>query len=476
MRFNAAQHVSGVLTSKQSPRGQAGYQTLFCTQDLIAPDEMRIIERQVQYSSAREGKATWQSYRVSDHRHVISRIIPISEPDEFGRQGRFFSHSLIFGGSGGLQVDEFLFDLLRPSEFLSSLDKVLASDGLKTGHIPAASVDVKGEWVKEARTSLRDWSGPHLNQLYMLMSDPRQLIEHGQSVALVGTDEEIVAALRVAFLLTPVSTRKFCSFDTNAPVSNEQSDITFWGRGVQEAVGASYIINAALREITFSTSSWALADGFSLEKVSPALGRAILDRLKRPSEQMLSCLLNRKYDAFIAEPVYQALLHESDLTLTGSELEFLTQFTQAHSGLALLLSLISENESQRLATLAAMDLRSYKQRLRELRTRPDVKPWQLLSPVFMYTWFDLLRGTYSMDDITTTLAMVAKYGDKQDRQHIGTIHEHLDSGERQALGKWLRSSPHDFGDLQSNLDKPDGARANNTEDSWWRRVLHPFRK
>jgi hypothetical protein len=476
MRVHAAQHVSGVLTSKQSPRGQAGYQTLFYTQEQVAPDEMRIIERQVQYSSAREGKATWQSYRVSDHRHVISRIIPISEPDEFGRQGRFFSHSLIFGGSGGLQVDEFLLDLLRPSEFLSSLDEVLASDGLKTGHIPAVSLDVKRERVKEAQTSLRDWSGPQLNQLYMLMSDPRQLIEQGRYVALVGSDEEIVAALKVAFLLTPVSARKICSFDTNARGGNESSTITFWGRGVSAAGPASYIIDAARREIAISDSSALLADGFSLEMVSAALRGVILDRLDRPSEQMLYCLLNRKYAAFIAEPIYQALLHESDLTLTGTELELLTRFNQIHSGLALLVALKSGDESQRLQTLAAMDLSSYKQRLGELRTRGDFKPWQVFSPIFMPAWFDLLRGTYSIDDITTTIATVADHGSKQDREYVGAIHEYLNPGERQALGRWLRSSPHDFGDLQAALDKPVSTRANHTGNSSWRRVLNPFRK
>ena len=54
MKITAAQHVSGMLTSKQSPRGQAGYQTLFYTRELLAPGEVRVIERPVQYSSARD--------------------------------------------------------------------------------------------------------------------------------------------------------------------------------------------------------------------------------------------------------------------------------------------------------------------------------------------------------------------------------------------------------------------------------------
>src|SRR5262249_9193917 len=154
----------------------------------------------------------------------------------------------------------------------------------------------------------------------------------------------------------------------------------------------------------------------SLDKVSPALGRAILERLKVPSEPMLSALLNRRYAAFIAEPIYYALMLESDLPLSQDELEFLSQFQQAHSGLALLLSLKTGNESQRLQTLAAMDLHSYVHRIRELRATTVLKPWQALSPVFMSTWRELFRGRYSIEDIGAAIGAVAKHGDKKDRE------------------------------------------------------------
>lgn len=479
MKINAAQHVSGVLTSKQSPRGQAGYQTLFYTCELLAQDEIRIIERQAQYSFAQEGKAKWQSYRLTPQRHVVSRIIPISEPDEFGRRGRFFTHSLICDVLGGQQFDEALFDLLQPQDFLSALDKVLASDGMKTGHSLAISVDVKKTWVKESQSLLREWSGEQLNRLYMLMSDPRQLIEQGQYVALVGSEAQILEVLKVAFLLTSPTARRFCSFDTGASSGDVESEVKFWGRGLSAAGAARYVIDAARRQVTIPESPMLLAGGFSPEQVSAPLRRAILARLNQPSEHMLHCLINRKYAAFIGEPIYNALLHETDLPLTATDLELLIPFGQTHRGLNLLLALKSGNEAQRLQTLAAMDVQSYKECVRELRTRPDFKPWQVFSPDFIPTWFAFFRGEYSMDDLTTAITQVAEYGSARDRKYVESIHERLDQSQRQALGLWLKASPHRFEALQAALDNPVNTKASGNSagklNSLIRRVL-PFGK
>jgi hypothetical protein len=458
MQLSAAQHVSGVLTSRQSRTGQAGYQTIFYTHDLLTPDEIRIIERQAQLSFAADGQTKWQSYRLTSNRHVISRLIPIAEPDEFGRRGRFFAHSLIFDAANGTQIDETLFDLLETARFFVSLDKVLASGAMSDGNIPALAIECKRRWVKEAENSLRDWSGEQLDQLYLLMRDPRQLLDQRQYVTLVGNESEILAALKVAYLLAPASARRFCSFDTRAAGRIEQSDIAFWGRGVQAVETADYVIDGGRREVRIRAGSPVLANGFSLEKVSPALGRAILERLKLLSEPMLSSLLNRRYATFIAEPIYYALLLESDLPLSQSELEFLSQFQQAHSGLALLLSLKTGNESQRLQTLAAMDLHSYVRRIRELRSTTVLKPWQALSPVFMSTWRELFRGNYSIEDIGAAIGAVAKHGDKQDREYIENIHEYLDSEERTSVSAWLKASPYDFPRLQARLDKPVSER------------------
>lgn len=479
MKITAAQHVSAMLTSRQSPRGQAGYQTLFYTRELLTPDELRLIEGRVQCGPARDGKVRWQSYRLGA-RHVISRIVPVAEPDEFGRRGRYFTHSLVCDVPDAQQFDAGLFGLLRAQNFLPSLGRVLASDELKTGHIPATRLNVGDAWDEEKQSRLRDWSGEQLNRLYMLMSDPGQLTAQGHHVALVGNEEQVLEALKVAFLLTPAPSRKFCSFDTGASGSDAPSGMTFWGCGSETAGGSSHVIDAARRQVTISESSPLRASYFSPEQVSAHLREAIIARLSRPSENMLRCLVSRKYAAFIVEPVYQSLLREAELPVTPSDLELLSPFGGAHHGLGLLLALRSGDDAGRLRALAAMDAPSYKEHVRQLRTRPDFEPWQAFSPIFMLTWFDLFRGAYCLDDLTTAIAKVAEHGSRQDRDYVETIHEHLDSAQRQALGRWLKTSTFRFNRLQAALDKPVNAMAGDSRAGksrpLLRRILRPSGK
>lgn len=481
MKITAAQHVSGMLTSEQSPRGQGGFQTLFYTREQLTPDEVRVIERNVQYSSSPDSEAKWQSYRLSDRRHVISRIVPISEPDEFGRQGRYFTHSLIYDVQDAQQFDAMILGLLRRQNFFSSLDKVLAADAVKTGDVRAKIVEAGSEWINEAVNCLRSWPGEQLNQLYMLMSDPGQLTERGQHVALVGNEEQILEALKVAFLLTPFAARKFCSFNTNASESDTAPDRTFWGHGSETAGGSSYVIDGARREVAIPESSPLRANGLSPEGLSAPLRNAIAVRLDQPSEDMLRCLVERRYTTFIGELMYQTLLQETGLSLTTVDLELLSPFGRAHDGLRLLLALKSGNDAQRLQTLAAMDnKRSYEERSRQLRTLHDFKPWQVFSPVFMYTWFDLFRGAYSIDDLTIAITQVAEHGSELDREYVESIYQHLDQTQRQTLGSWLKASRLRFDRLQASLDEPvragTGERSNGKPHSFLRRVLLRFGK
>lgn len=480
MNVDAAQHVSGVLTSKQSARGRAGYQTLFYTRELLTPDQISIIESQVQNNSTREGNSKWQFYGLTDERYVISRIIPIPEPDEFGRQGRFLTHSLIFNVPVGYQLDDALFELLNSQRFFSSLDAALASESLQSGHIQHLSLVLKRQWINETESLMREWSGEQLNQLFMLMSDPRQVTEQGHHVTLVGSEAQILSVLKVAFLLTPPAARKFCTFDTDVSGSDGPSGITFWGHGMPSPVGAAnYWIDAAKRQVIIPELSPLRAAGFSPEQFSMPLRKAIAAQFSRPSEHMLRSLLHHQYEAFTSEPIYRALLHEPDLPLTTTDLELLSAFGKKHLGLELVLALKSGNESQRLQALAAPDdSRSYKELVREFRAWPDFKPWQVFSPVFMSTWFEIFRGEYTLDHLITAVTKVSEHGTAQDRKYVLDIHTHLDLTERQELRQRLKASPHRFDKLLAALDK--SIKASNSAagkpHSLLRRILHLSKK
>lgn len=477
MKITAAQHVSGMLTSRQSPKGQAGYQTLYYTREMLTAHEVSVIERRVQYASARDGKAKWQSYRLSALRHVISRIVPIFEPDEFGRRGRYFTHSLVCDVRNEQQFQTTLGDLLRAQNFFPSLDKVLAADGMKSGHIPAATLEAGNGSSGKDWSCLRGWRGEQLNRLYMLTQDPRQLTKQGEHVAFVGSEEQILEALKVALLLTPSGARESCSFDTNAPGTDAPSDFTFWGRGSELAGSASYVIDAANREVRIPQSSRVRANGFSFDEVSAPLRHIVNEQLDQPTTDMLRHLAEHKYATFVGEVMYRTLLRETGLSLTEADLKLLSPLGETHNGLRLLLALKSGNDAQRLKTLAAIDGRpSYEEQVRQLRVRHDFRPWQVFSPVFMRSWFDLFRGTYGMDDLTTAITRVAEHGSRQDQKYIESLHEYLDPARRQELSTWLKASKLHLKRLQAAMDKSVKARASRKPRSFLRRILHPFGK
>jgi hypothetical protein len=481
MRINVAQHVSAVLTSKQSPRGRGGYQTILCTEGSLSDDQIYTLERQVQYVPARDAGGRWQSYRLAPQRHIITRIVPIPEPDESGRWGRFFSHSLIFDTTGRREFDEVMLDLLQPRHFYSSLDRILSAEGLKTGHIPTASFDVDGEWTREARGLLGQWTGEQLNLISMLTNNPRELIEQGQYIALLGDEARILDALKVVFLLTSPEARRFCAFDTYVTGSEPHPDLPLWGRGFPAAApeGTTFVIDTVRRQVTIPEPSPVRENRFSPEQLSPPVRQLIDRRLNQPSEQMLKYLSERRYSSFVGELGYRSLLHGEEVPLTETDLELLLPFGRSHRGLGLLLALKSGNEEERLRTLADIPNRAeYKQRIGELKTRPDVKAWQLFLPSLMHTWFDVLRTDYTMEDITRAVASVAEHGSTKEREQLICLDEQLDGGQRRELATWLKASSHRLEHLQAALNKPAptnrGGRSGGKSNSFWRRLRRSF--
>lgn len=479
MRFDAAQHISAVLTAKQSPRGRGGYQTIMRTEGALTDEDVYLLERQAQYIPAHGSGVRWQSYRLDARRHVITRIVPIDEPDEAGRRGRFFSHSLVIDAAGRGAFDDFVLDLLQTRNFLPSLDRVLAAEGVRTGHIGAAAVEARAEWARDARSLLRDWPGESLNNLSALTADPRGLSEQGQHVVLTGGETQVLQALKVVFLLTPPAERRHCSFDTNVVGSEPHPDVPLWARGYPSAASAApLLIDAARHQVT--VPEWLLAreNHFSLEQFSPPVRELIGRRFNRPTERMLDCLGTRRYEAFVGELAYESLLAGSDPALTDSDLEALLPFARSHSGLGLLLALKSGDEPRRLGALASVrDWSEYRQRLGELRGRPGVEDWQLFSPGFMSTWFGAV-GDYNMDDIKRAVASVAEHGSDEDREQLICLDECLAGGRRRELAAWIAASPFRLDRLQAALSRPAAAngrqRGHGGLNHFWRRLRRTF--
>ncbi len=257
MHITAAQHISGILTRAQSPKGQGGYQILLSSSSLLKQDDIDLIEQRVKCGYKKQERTKWQVYRLPNYKLVITRFIPIREPDEEGRRGRYLAHSLIFNSADLQELNRGLFNILRSENFFLSLSQILEYDSIKTGQIPSVEIEIKSEWINEAMNLIKEWSGEQLNRLIMLANEAQQVTKQEHTVALIGNEQEILNALKVMFFLLPTSIRKFCSFDTDSSGCEWPKDIVFWGSGYPTTSenDTRYVIDAAQRQVRFPQSA-----------------------------------------------------------------------------------------------------------------------------------------------------------------------------------------------------------------------------
>jgi hypothetical protein len=256
MKMTAGQHASGILTRSQSAKGRSGYQTLLRTPELVSDEDMRLLEQRAQCLPTGETTGKWQYGRMPDGRQVITRIIPVPEPDEFGRGGRFLAHSLLFDPADQAQTAFAPFDLMRPENYFSSLEQALAADGFATGNAPAVSLEITEQWREEARELLCAWSGEQLHKLARLMRNPQQGLKQGHGPQLIGTGIEILDLMKVVFYLAAPADHPWYSFDTHFAEQNGTSGAHLWGKGGPFAnmSGTSCFVNASRRQVSLPES------------------------------------------------------------------------------------------------------------------------------------------------------------------------------------------------------------------------------
>jgi hypothetical protein len=481
MKITAAQHVFGILTAKQSPRGDSGYQTVLSTNGLLTQEQVRLIERLVSHGVGPSGKPKWLSHGLPGRRTVVTRVIPIAEPDEFGRRGRYFAHSLVFNSSDLRLFDDFPFPILQVRHFFPSLDDVLACDGLQSGNVPAVSIEVERESVQELLNLFQGWSGEELNRFVMLMNDPKALIDQGQQVAFIGSEQQIMEALRVAILLAPFAVRELCSFDTNAVGIEWQGDTAFWGYGFPSEGDSSarFVVDAAMKQVKIPEASPLLGPGFIPEQLSPGLQHEINARLSRHSTERLQLLINQRFERFISESVYETIL-DMDSTASTADLELLEHLNGVHRKLAFLLALRSGSELRRLRALSEMSLEDYGQVVKDLKSREDFRAWQVFSPTYLPSWFALCQGLFNVDDLVRGLQGVSEHGTQWDRTQVSAVGDYLDQNQGQELQDWLSSPSNRLMNLEFSSQRSENSskltQAAEKDGSVWQRLRGAFTK
>src|SRR5262245_3233944 len=112
-KIKVAQHIFTSLTKNQVPQRRGGQQTLFYTHDQLTSADVRALEDRAQYRTAQGERIKWQFHWLPSRKAAISHFAPISEPDEFGRKGRYLIHSLIVSPSEWRLLDWSPFDLMN---------------------------------------------------------------------------------------------------------------------------------------------------------------------------------------------------------------------------------------------------------------------------------------------------------------------------------------------------------------------------
>lgn len=248
--IRAAQHVFASLTPEQSPTRRRGYQTLFYTREDVSAQIARSIEDRIQSRFPSGQSSKWQFFSLPNEAIVLSHLVAIPEPDEFGRKGRFLAHSLCVSASDWRLLDYSPFGLMRSGSFCRTLDQALTLGNLKSGTVGPVNVQVDPRHQAAAQSRAGQWPPEELWKLTQLTCHALGIAGAGQFVGFVGSEREIIEALEVGFLLHPVP-RLSCSFDTFSVGCSWPREVNFWGRGFQteREARSPFIVNCGARSV-----------------------------------------------------------------------------------------------------------------------------------------------------------------------------------------------------------------------------------
>jgi hypothetical protein len=265
IKLSAAQHFYASIRQDQSPIRRRGLQTLFYTPSLLSESETREIEDHAQFDGVGEVKSKWQFYCLSSRKAVISYLSLIPEPDEFGRVGRYFAHSLVLDHADWQQLGFSPFALLSDTIFCNSLEEVLKQGDLLSGECPPRQTEAELDWIGWAESNSQSWSREDLDHLVLAASSASLILEENTFISLVGDEQQIINALGVAFLHTPDRNRQRCSFDTASSNCVWPPPVRFWGQGFSQRNEAQtgIVVDTTLRTVEIPAK-------YGLKKVSGA--------------------------------------------------------------------------------------------------------------------------------------------------------------------------------------------------------------
>lgn len=372
--LTAAQHFFSSVPADQSPKRRRGYQTLFRTPSL-SDEVVRFIEDRAQYTTAPGNPVKRQFYPLPHGQVAISQSVELTGLDEFGRKGRYLSHTLILDDPVFQQLGACPLDVFAQFQFATALTEVFQQGKLATGEVTVASLNITPEWHNRAVEAAQQWTPEILVRLGRLAWQVGLLIDQRETICLLGPEADQLTVLGVLFLLASPLQRTQLSFDTHAAGCDWGRGVFFWAEGYsnQFHTRTAYVIDTHARSVTSNLSP--ANDGvFATWMAKWAIPTHLVEIWPKQiwAAQLEVALTNTKLP-----PEFPSSLEET-LTVTQIPRNFVERFAQINVSAVIecwithLPSGLSPQFNQRLATHIAANSKSILEILLEGVQPPDI--------------------------------------------------------------------------------------------------------
>lgn len=232
MSIQAWQHIYSNVEKEQSPQRRGGFQTLFYSHNGLSEAEVEEMEGRLLYFPSKVEPVKRLFFSTSTGKGVVSQIVFLPMPDQFGRGGRYLAHSLVFAPEALPQFEADPFRVFRQFSFVSTVDEALKLGNFQTGHIPPVALNLPQKDTIDVEAA-GNWSPQELKKLTLLALRVERQAQEREAITITGQPAEIENALAAAFLAVPISMRPGCSFDSYFYRCNLVATY-FWAIGLPE--------------------------------------------------------------------------------------------------------------------------------------------------------------------------------------------------------------------------------------------------
>lgn len=229
----AGQHLYANVEQAQSPRGRSGFQTLFATYSALTAADVDDIEGRLVYHRGNSAPVKRLYFATTSGKQVVAQIVPLTDTDRLGRQGRYLAHSLVFTPEAFCQLGADPLHVLSQVSWCTTIEAALQCGDFQSGELPPVAVPLP---PPSPTCHLASWPAQSLQQWFLLALRAHRLAQQRQAVVVVGTPEHMTDALATAYLVVPTALRPHCTFDTYFDHCNLVGTY-YWAIGVSERPG-----------------------------------------------------------------------------------------------------------------------------------------------------------------------------------------------------------------------------------------------